>query len=254
MLLDHPLISSRIFHPRPGGHDPTLAVDVGDAVLGCYLQTPHPDAGLILHFHGNGELAAEYDSLGYGKFFTDMGVNVCFAEYRGYGRSTGEPRLAAMRADGEAILRATGFPPERAVAFGRSTGSLYAVELASRAPTLAGVILDSGIADIDEQWGLTSRLPLDTAAVAAELTAEFDQRRKLAGYPGPALVLHAANDHLVPVSHAERLHAWASGPGKRLAVYPDGNHNSILMANLAAYTRDVAAFLNRAGVASPSPE
>jgi hypothetical protein len=99
MLVDHPLISRRVFFPRPSNLEPTCTVEVGETRLACYSFRRHPQAGMILHFHGNGELAAEYaaDSA---QFFLCLGINVCFAEYRGYGASTGTPGLGAMLGDG----------------------------------------------------------------------------------------------------------------------------------------------------------
>src|SRR5580700_3521630 len=123
MILDHPKISRRIFFPRPSDAEPSLRVDVGNVSLGCYLRRPYSGAGLLLHFHGNGELASDYDRA-YAKFFLEMGVNVCFAEYRGYGRSTGSPSLVAMLGDGERIVQTLGIEPERLVVLGRSLGSL----------------------------------------------------------------------------------------------------------------------------------
>ena len=57
-----------------------------------------------------------------------------------------------MLGDGEATVKAAGLAPERVIAFGRSIGSLYAIELAHRQPALAGLILESGIADPSERF------------------------------------------------------------------------------------------------------
>src|SRR5262245_12188654 len=99
MILDHPLISQRIFFPRPTDLEPDLVVDTSDGVrLGSYVRHGPPRSGMVVHFHGNGELASEY-ATHHAEMFLDMGVGVCFVEYRGYRRSTGTPALAAMRAD-----------------------------------------------------------------------------------------------------------------------------------------------------------
>src|SRR5262245_28999329 len=141
MILDHPLVSQRIFFPRPTDLEPDLVVDVGDGVrLACHVRQGPPQSGMVIHFHGNGELASEYATHHAGTFL-GMGVGVCFVEYRGYGRSTGAPALAAMRGDGEKVVRALGVDPGRVAAFGRSLGSLYAIELADRLPGLAGVVV-----------------------------------------------------------------------------------------------------------------
>jgi pimeloyl-ACP methyl ester carboxylesterase len=250
MILDDPTMSQRIFHPRRTGVKPNLVVDVGGAQLGCYRYEPCPGAGTVLHFHGNGELAAEYAS-NYPDVFQQLGTNVCFAEYRGYGMSTGQPALLAMLGDGEKIVAALGVPPERLVVFGRSLGSLYAVELAHRLPQVAGVILESGIAAVQELGMFQAELRARRVSeeVAREVDTYLDQHKKLQTFRGPLLVLHAANDQLLDWTHGNRLHAWGGGNDKKLVIFPHGNHNMIFLANAEDYLREVGAFLQRVGVA-----
>lgn len=253
--LDHPLVSERAFHPRPQIAEPTDWISVGPCRLGCFVRTVDPRAGWVLYFHGNGELAAECDRH-LADLFTDLGVNVCFAEYRGYGGSEGEPTLTGMLADGEQIVRALAVPADRIVAFGRSLGSVYAIELARRLPDLAGLVLESGIAELSALWRLEDRMRQigrTAADLAGALARDFDHERKLAGYMGPVLVLHSEGDVLVEPWHARKLHAWAGGARKRLALLPHGNHNSILFANAAAYVSELRAFLTECGLPADSP-
>jgi pimeloyl-ACP methyl ester carboxylesterase len=175
-----------------------------------------------------------------------MGVSVCFVEYRGYGRSTGTPALAAMRGDGESVVRALGVDPGQVVAFGRSLGSLYAVELANRLPGIAGVVIESGIANLGENWVVRdafAHLGQSKERLAQELKSEFDIQQKLEGYQGALLVLHAEHDQFLGRSHAERLHAWGGGTDKRLVIFPSGDHNTILFANFQEYRRELTEFL-----------
>ena len=202
----------------------------------------------MIHFHGNGELAAESDRH-FGPLFTTAGVNVCFIEYRGYGASGGEPALAAMLGDGERVVAALGVPVRKLIAFGRSLGSIYAIELARRLPALGGLVIESGIASVNHHWSLAREagvIGCETAAIDAAVEAQFDHRAKLGAYPGRLLVLHAAADRLVVPSNAERLHAWGGGADKRLVVFPHGDHNSIFFANAPTYTAELHAFLGRA--------
>jgi hypothetical protein len=251
MRLDDPQVRQRVFYPRRGGKPPTRVVDVGEARLGCFLSRRDPEAGLLLHFHGNGELAAEY-ATEYGSWFEELGVNVCFAEYRGYGASTGEPDLVGMLGDGERIVSDLGIPPERIVVFGRSLGSLYAIELARRLPTLAGLILESGIADTVDLLRLF--FPgLREPQLEAEAAVRFPLEAALRAYSGPVLVLHAVKDDLIEPSHGQRLHAWAGGTDKQLVLFDRGDHNSIYFANARRYEHEVRAFLRRAGIARETP-
>jgi pimeloyl-ACP methyl ester carboxylesterase len=255
MLADHPIIGRRLFFPRPTDLIPSFFVEVEPARIACYMRRWSNDAGTLLHFHGNGELASEYADQE-ASMFTTMGINVCFIEYRGYGLSTGTPQLGAMLGDGEAGVRLLGIHPRRAVAFGRSLGSVFAIELARRLPELAGLIIESGIAEVLEQWPLKPQLEqigCTPEEYAQEAAMHFNHRQKLAGYDGSLLVLHAAKDKQVPCSHAERLLAWCKSPQKRLVIFPNGDHNQILPLNYHQYLGEVQRFLQQCGVTAPSP-
>lgn len=215
--------------------------------MGCYVRRTDPAAGWVLHFHGNGETATECHDYR-GDLFADAGVNVCFVEYRGYGWSDGVPALAAMLPDGADVMAALGVRAERVVAFGRSLGSLYAIELAHGLPGLGGLVLESGIAAPFEQWKFmteSDEIGCKVDEIEAAMATHFDHRAKLAGYAGPVLVLHAEQDRLVPKSNAERMHEWSGSKDKRLVLFPNGDHNTIFSQNAAAYTTELHAFLKR---------
>ena len=242
-LLDHPLIARRYFFPRRDPPRARLDVDVGDAVLACALHRADPDGHTVVHFHGNGEVVADWQGA-----FEDavgrMGWDLLLAEYRGYGGSTGEPLLGRMLDDVGPVLRAAG-PPGRLVVFGRSVGSLFALEAVARLPGVAGLILESAIANPLERLSLRvdpRELGVSPAAFEAAVAGRLDHRARMGGYRGPVLVLHARHDGLVEVSHAERLASWAGGPA-RLLVFDRGDHNSILAENAEAYLEAVAEFL-----------
>ncbi len=252
-LLDHPLISERYFFPRAARPRSRLDVDAGDATLACALHRADPGGRVgptVVHFHGNGEVVADWQD-GFPEVIGRMGWDLLLAEYRGYGASTGQPRLGRMLDDVEAVMRAAG-PPERLVVFGRSVGSLFALEAVARFRSVAGLVLESAIADPLERLMLrvTPReLGVDPAAFEAAVAARLDHRAKVSGYRGPALILHTRDDGLIDVSHAERLAAWAGGP-VTLEVFDEGDHNTILAANQAAYLGALEAFLG--GVATPA--
>jgi pimeloyl-ACP methyl ester carboxylesterase len=242
-LLDHPIVAERYFFPRPSRPRSRLDVDAGDALLACALHRSDPEAHTVVHFHGNGEVVADWQQ-GFEDFVGRLGWDLLLAEYRGYGASTGEPRLGRMLDDVGPILRAAG-PPGKVVVVGRSVGSIFALEAVTRFPGLAGLILESAIADPLERLLLRIRpreMGVSGAEFEAAVSARLDQRAKMGGYRGPALLLHSRHDGLVEVSHAERLAAWAGGPA-RLRVFEEGDHNSILAENTVAYLGELERFL-----------
>ena len=246
-VLDHPIIAQRYFFPRDDRVSAPLFVDVEGARLACAFRKVAPDAPTVVHFHGNGEVISDWDAELSG-WLGKLGWNVLLAEYRGYGMSTGEPQLGKMLDDVARIVAASGVPPERFVFFGRSVGSLFAIHAVARFPNAAGLILESGIADVEERLALrveASELGVGPDALRDAIRARLDQRQKLRGYRGPVLIMHTRHDGIVDVSHARELAAAAAGKAT-LRVFERGDHNSILAANRDAYREAVESFLAEA--------
>ena len=244
-LLDNPVISQRYFFPRPPAPTRPFPVVSAGLTLACQYIRPHQDAPTVIFFHGNGEVVADYPAA-FHHCFTNLGVNLLMAEYRGYGGSDGEPALVAMFDDVPALVAATGVAPDRIILFGRSLGSYYAAHGVSLFPDVAGLVLESGIADPLERLLLRvspEELGCSEDEFEAAVTRDLNQRAKLSGYKGHQLVMHTRHDGLVDLSHAERNHAWAGGTS-RLKVFERGTHNSILVENTEEYFQTFAAFLD----------
>jgi len=244
-VLNHPLITSGYFFPRKDPLPNPFWVDCDGARLSCHRDERHPDAFTLLHFHGNGETAGDYVNF-LADAFLDMGVNVCFAEYRGYGASSGRPELAAMLDDTACIVKALGLPEEKIIVYGRSVGSIYAIECAARHPHIAGLIIESGIADPLERLLLRvspTLLGVTLEELGNEVSRLLDHRRKLALYNGPLLIMHTEHDHIVDRSHADRMEAWSASTEKRKHIFGRGDHNTIFGANLPEYLDLVRAFI-----------
>lgn len=243
-LLDHPVIAQRYFFPRPDALREPTWVEVQGARLACYATAPHgPEARTLLHFHGNGECVADYVPE-LAALFTGLGFNLFLAEYRGYGESTGQPGLASMLDDAEALVKATGVEPSRLVIMGRSVGSLYALHAASRTPGIAGLVIESGIANVYERIALRvqpEELGCDEITLRSAIHALFDHPDKIAAVTAPILLLHAVGDHLVGIHHARTLERAARAPCT-LEALPRGDHNTILFANLERYRQALGRF------------
>ena len=244
-ILDHRAISSRYLFPQPRCVENPFVVQVEGAELACYRKVIDAANFTMVYFHGNGEAVADYLPW-MADEFSNLGLNSLFVEYRQYGGSTGKAQLAAMLGDGEAAIAAAGIATEKVIAFGRSLGSLYAIELAHRHPNIAGLVLESGIADPAERFLVYADLSangITEADVVAEAKRKFNHKQKLAGYNNPLLVLHTENDGLVDISHAERNYKWAASLQKRLLRFPLGDHNSILERNRDEYFKALSGFV-----------
>ena len=212
--------------------------------MACYHHVVRPDAKTLVYFHGNGEVVADCVAT-LAQPFAALGFNSFFAEYRGYGLSSGVPALGAMLDDVPLIIKALGIPERDLVLFGRSVGSIYAIHATAHFPNVAGLVIESGVADPLERLLLRVRpeeLGVTMKALEEEAAERLNHRRLLSDFTRPSLFLHARHDDLVPLDNAERAHAWAGGP-KSLEVFERGDHNSILLVNFATYMSKVKEFV-----------
>jgi fermentation-respiration switch protein FrsA (DUF1100 family) len=238
-LLDHPILSSRMFYPRRESVvDPFWVKASHGAKLACYRRDVGGDAPVVVFFHGNGEVVSDYVP-DFSSLLTELGCGLVFAEYRGYGVSTGRPGLQSLLDDVAAVLDAVDVPDSRLVLYGRSIGSLAAIRGARLRPGAAALVIDSGIFDAAERIlvrATPSELGVDAAVLAEAIARELDPLPALAAFRGRTLILHTLGDDLVSVTHARRLFESAREP-KRLVVFEGGDHNSIFEENRAEYVR-----------------
>jgi len=244
-ILDHHLISERYFFPRAEAPAQPFWIDCADGTrLACAYHATDPAAPTVVHFHGNGEVVADYLD-GFSELIGRMGYNCFFAEFRGYGGSTGKPQLGKMLEDVLPTIEALGCTEEKLILFGRSVGSLFAIKAAALFPRVAGMILESAIADPLERLLLrVDPVELDTtpAGLVEAISDAVDIRGIMSHFSRPTMIMHTRHDGLIDVSHAERLADWCAGP-TRLKIFPDGNHNNIMFVNGPQYFALVNDFL-----------
>lgn len=243
-ILNHPLISERYFFPRVGRFPDPFWVECDAARLACSYHEIDPQAKTLVHFHGNGEIVDDWRG-DFVQLIQRMGCNILLAELRGYGQSSGVPQLGKMLDDVVPTIEALGKPARQLIFFGRSVGSIFALEAAARFPQAAGLIIESGVADVLERLLLRVQ-PQELGCTADELLAAVEtylnHQRKISAYSGPLLVMHTRNDGLVDVSHGQRLYDWAGGR-KQLKIFPHGNHNDIMFVNAREYFSLLADFI-----------
>lgn len=244
-LLNHPLIAERYFFPRPDQPQEYRDFTTADGVrLRCFESRPHPGAKTLVHYHGNGEVVADYLH-DFVVDVTGLGLNVLLVEYRGYGGSTGEPRLGQMLDDVAVVRKACGIPSREVVLYGRSVGAIFALEWVAGDPAVAGLVLESGVADPHQRLALRldpSEIGSDRESFQAACARRLSHQEKLAQYRGPLLVFHAINDRLVELSHAQLHMEWSKSQNKKLVTFHRGDHNTILTYNWAEMLRELGEF------------
>jgi hypothetical protein len=244
-LLNHPLISERYFFPRVGAFASPFWVTCDDGTkLACSYHEIDPQAPTLIHFHGNGEIVDDWQG-DFVELIQQMGCNVFLAEFRGYGQSGGTPQLGKILDDVIPTVKALKQPQQQLIFFGRSVGSIFALEAAAQFPHVRGLILESGVADVLERLLLRitpAELGVDQQAMQDAVDTRLNHQQKMHQFQGPVLILHTRHDGLVDVSHGQRLYDWAAEP-KQLKIFEQGNHNDILFVNAREYLSLVAEFI-----------
>ncbi len=252
--LDKPEVSHLIFHPRrdwqvPGkSHGLDIAIPVDSEIsIGACFHLAGKDMPNILFFHGNGEIASDYDDLG--PFYNRMGINFLPVDYRGYGRSGGNPSVSSMMGDCDKIYQFTrkwltdnGYTGPFIV-MGRSLGSSSALELASRYQNeLDGLIIESGFAYAEP---LLRLLGVDTRSLQISERSGFHNLDKIKNFHKPVLIIHAEYDHIIPFSDGQAFYDNSTSPDKTLLKIPGANHNDIFSRGLMEYMAAVKSFTER---------
>lgn len=247
-VLDNPEIASVLFHPRKAADrqatlTPDLLVPVTDRIsLGASVFPASAEAPVVVLFHGNGELASEYEAIA--PLYGDAGISLVVLDYRGYGFSGGSPGATTMLSDARTafhllpdLLADLGLGG-RLFVMGRSLGSAPALEIASTVRhRLEGLIIESGFA---YTFPLVQRLG-GPALAADEKRDGFDQLEKMERVSVPTLVIHGEEDRIIPVTDGRALHRHCRAREKRLLTVPGAGHNDLLVYGRDAYLQAVAA-------------
>lgn len=258
--LDRPEVLMFLFHPRrdcsgpkpmpdeasarlPGIFDLMVPTDDGVAV-GVRLHLADHGHPNILFFHGNGEIAADYDELG--PVYHRFGINLLATDYRGYGCSTGTPTTTAMMRDCHAVFsHVTGWLDRHGfqgplIVMGRSLGSASAIELAHAHPgKISGLIIESGFAHVAP---LLRRLGIDPAAIGFrdEEESTFRHIEKIGRWQKPLLVIHGEFDYIIPFSDGQALFDACPSAGKQLLRIKGADHNNLFLHGIEEYLAAVA--------------
>lgn len=252
-IIDQPEILRVLFHPRPdyglppqapNAHPVSVQV-VPEVAVGGWLYSAGPAAPAILYFHGNGEIAADYNEIA--TLYTQLGITLVVMDYRGYGTSGGTPTAANLLADAvvafdalEHIFDDHGLAPAHFYVMGRSLGSAPAIQVAQHAGRqLAGLIIESGFSDT---FGLLARLGA-WVPEADEDQDGFGNPSKMSLITTRTLIIHGQNDVLIPPEDGQELYNRCAACDKQLVLIPGAGHNDLMFAGMRLYFEAIRAFV-----------
>lgn len=156
---------------------------------------------LAIYFHGNGgSLPQRTERI---RQLNRLGLSVLAVEYRGFGATAGRPSERGFARDADAAyayVRGLGIGPNKIILYGESLGTGVATALATRR-AVAGVILDapfSSAVDVaaDRYWMFP---------VPLLMKDQFRSDLAISKLDMPVLILHGAQDQVVPIEYGRRL-------------------------------------------------
>ena len=257
-----------VFLPKPSITPANFNVD-GVSLREMYVQSDsvrlnawhltRPDAkATVLFFGGNGFYLVQ--SRGYVEALADLPVNVLMFDYRGYGKSGGEPGVQAFKRDAlrmyDVAVDSLGADPSRLIVHGHSLGTFMASHTAA-SKRVGGVVLENPATDV-EGWidGL--------APWFVRLFVDFEVDPSLRGESNveplrtievPVLIVGGENDNVTRPDMARMLHEKAISPGKELVVVEGGGHNRLYQDStyVAAYRDLIETVVGEEREGRPAP-
>ena len=246
--------SSAMFHPERaalGGlwRVPVGAEEVwfktadGPRLYGWLFHSQtRPAQANVIYFHGNG------GNLSYcgwvGAELAARGFDVLIFDYRGYGRSEGEPvGERELYADADAaydfLTKERGVAPSKLVLYGQSLGTAAAIDLAARRECGA-LVAESGLSSAADMAGAI--MPWLPRFVRGLTKNKLDSASKLARAGCPVWVAHGGRDDLIPAAQGRRLFEAAREP-KRLQIIEGAGHHDLLNVGGGKYIDSLADFV-----------
>jgi len=255
-LIDNPAVSNQVFFPRkipePTNLDSNIRVlkfNISKKiVIGGFFFLNDINFPTILLFHGNGEIAADYQY--FLDFFFDCGVNLSVVDFRGYGFSTGEPIYSSLISDALPIYNKLydwiilNNLNNSLFLLGRSLGSACAAEIGAHNPdSLRGIIFESGFASM---YNMMTRLfRVSGPGITPEGLSEYSNDTRIRQFQKPVLIIHGTQDWIIPHNEGKLIYECVpDGIDKKLVLIEGAGHNDIFSFR-EEYTNPLREFIQK---------
>ncbi|MFQ5799535.1 MAG: alpha/beta hydrolase [Bacteroidota bacterium] len=193
----------------------------------------------LLWCHGNaGNITHRLENL---RLLHELGINVFIFDYRGYGKSEGDPNEEGIYRDAVAaydyLMTRKDIQPDWIVLFGRSLGTAVAVDLALKRKARA-LILESAFTTAKDMANEIFPLPI----VQFVIRSSFDSLKKIRKIPAPILFIHGNQDRTVPIELGRKLFEVANQP-KSFYEIDSADHNDTYIVGGKPYFEEIRKFL-----------
>ena len=183
-----------------------------------------PDAPVLLYLHG-----ARFNVVGSAtraRRMQELGFSVLAIDYRGFGKTSQElPSETMAYEDARAAWDwlAKQYPQRPRYIFGHSLGGAIAIDLAAQVEDEVGTLVEGTFTSIPDvvssfKWGWLPVGPL--------ITQRFESVKRVDRIGSPLLVVHGANDTLIPSELGRKLFDAATGRKAFVLVEGGSHHNT----------------------------
>jgi fermentation-respiration switch protein FrsA (DUF1100 family) len=239
-LLYHP-VAHIAYTPAAIGlkyEDVTVDSEDGVRIHGWFVPVSEA-RGTVLFSHGNaGNISGRLETI---RILNKLKMNVLIFDYRGYGKSEGQPTEKGIYQDVLAcwnfLVQQKNIPNEKIILMGRSLGGSVSAWLA-RQTAPAALILEStftSAADLAQE--LYPWVPVRWLMHSEYPTADHLQQLSL-----PVLVLHSREDQLIPFHHGKELYERANDP--KYFYEMDGDHGESHIVTGDGYVETLDQFFS----------
>jgi uncharacterized protein len=182
----------------------------------------------FLAFHGN---AGNISDRAYvDRFLHELPVNVLAVEYRGYGKSEGQPSEKYFYRDARSALRylqeKRGIDPQTIISYGQSLGTAIATDLASESK-VGGLVLEAPFPSIAS---MARRAYWFLPGLSLLVGSQFDTKSKIENVKVPLLIVQCASDPVIPPDLGQQVYAAAPSPKTLLKFDMSCHEESALLA------------------------
>lgn len=193
----------------------------------------------LLFCHGNaGNIMDRLDKI---QLLHRIGMNIFIFDYRGFGKSEGEPREQGLYLDAQAaydyLIKKLEVDPVGIILYGESLGSTVAIDLA-RTKQVGGVIIEGGFSSGKDMGA--RMYPFLPGFIFSNI---FDSISKIRDVRAPLLFIHGREDQIVPLNLAYKLYQRANAP-KEFVELP-GDHNTFFLDSWQKITSSISAFISK---------
>jgi uncharacterized protein len=213
---------------------------------------PHQgkELGTILLLHGNAENISTH--IGSVWWLPQYGYNVLLFDYRGYGRSEGEPSLNGIHLDMAAALdslfQRKDIDTNHIVVLGQSMGGATAITGLASSPykeRVASLIVEGTFTSyrsltrelLEKSW-LTWLFQWPLSLTIDDTFRPIDSIREIQNIP--ILIIHSRDDEVIPFHHGEELYKaaigekqfWALDKVRHIAAFTEEANRQHLLAYL----------------------